>query len=94
MEFLTQYLNLVILGICLCLGYVVKKWVPDVDNKLIPTVNAVLGVVLSVWISGWQFTPEIVLGGLFSALAATGLYEAFRQWVEDGGLMDKIRGNV
>ena len=30
MEFLNEYMLPVVLGICLCVGYVVKKWIKDV----------------------------------------------------------------
>lgn len=36
--FLTEFMVPVIVGICLCIGYVVKKWIKDVDNKYIPTI--------------------------------------------------------
>lgn len=79
LEFLTQYCAPVIVGVCLCLGYVVKKWVSDVENKYIPTMNAMVGFLLSAWLGNWHLTPSILLTGLFSGLAATGVYEAFRQ---------------
>lgn len=82
MDFITQAVQPIILGICLCLGYVVKKWIPDVDNKFIPTINFFIGIVLAVWIGGWSFTPEIILNGAVSGLSATGLYEAFRNIME------------
>ena len=44
--FLADFMIPVIVGICLCVGYVIKKWVKDVDNKYIPTVCALLGVIL------------------------------------------------
>ena len=84
MTFLTEFCVPVIAGICLCVGYVVKKWLKDVDNKFIPTINAVLGVVLALWMSGFVFEPQTILQGLFSGLSATGLYEAFRQFIEKG----------
>ena len=69
--FLTEFMVPVIVGICLCVGYVVKKWIKDVDNKYIPTICAVLGVILAVWINGWTITAPILLSGLFSGLAST-----------------------
>lgn len=39
---------------------------------------AVSGILLNVWISGWTFTPEILLGGLASGLASTGAFEMVR----------------
>ena len=81
-EFLVEYFAPVIVGLCLCVGFVVKKWVADVDNRFIPTICAVLGVALAIWINFPTVTPEVVLTGLFSGLAATGLFEAFRNLID------------
>ena len=86
MEFLNDYLVLIIMGICLCIGYVIKHLIPaDRVNKLIPLIMAVLGVGLNVWLNGFAFTPEILLGGLASGLASTGLHQLFKQFIEKGG---------
>lgn len=82
MEFLNEFMLPVVLGICLCVGYIVKKWLKDVDNKCIPTIVAVLGIILSAWISEWNVTPEIILSGLVSGLASTGMHQVFKQFVE------------
>lgn len=83
MEFLNEYMLPVVLGICLCVGYIVKQWVSDIDNKYIPTIVAVIGVILSVWISNWNITPEIILSGLISGLSSTGLHQIFKQFIEN-----------
>ena len=63
-------------------GYVIKNVITtDTINKYIPLIMAVLGVVLNIWIN-MSFTPEILLGGMFSGLASTGLYEAFKQLIK------------
>ena len=80
-EFLSDYMIPVIIGICLLVGYVVKHWVKDVDNKIIPTLCAVLGVAVAVWISWGNITPEVILSGLASGLASTGLHQAFKQLI-------------
>ena len=36
-----------VVAACLVLGYIIKKWVKDVDNKYIPTILAAVGVVLA-----------------------------------------------
>ena len=46
-SYLSDYMIPVIVGLCLCVGYVTKKWVKDVDNKFIPTLCAALGVALA-----------------------------------------------
>ena len=76
LTFLMDYAVPVIVGICLCVGYVIKTSFPKVDNKYIPFVMAVLGCVLNVWIMS-GITPEILLGGMFSGLASTGLHQLF-----------------
>lgn len=81
MDFLKDYIVLMIVGICLCVGFVIKKWVKDVENKYIPTIVAILGIILSTWDSGWTFTPQVILSGLISGLASTGMYELFNQFI-------------
>ena len=44
MEFFNEFILPVVLGICLCVGYIVKKWIRDIDNKYIPTIVAMLGI--------------------------------------------------
>ena len=85
METLNTYINPVTLGLCLVVGYILKHWIKDVDNKIIPTVVAVLGVVVSVAASSWAITPENILNGAISGLASTGLHQLFKQWIDSGG---------
>lgn len=80
---LSGYWAPMIAGICLCVGTMIKKWMPDAGYKYIPTINGLMGLLLSIWMAGWTVTPDVILTGLFSGLASTGLYEAFRN------LMDK-----
>ena len=82
MEFLNDYMLPIVVGICLCVGYIVKKWIKDLDNKYIPTIVAIIGVFLSTWISEWQITPQVILSGLVSGLSSTGLHQLFKQYIE------------
>lgn len=86
MEFLKDFLVLIVLGICLCIGYVIKYVIPgDKINRFIPLIMALLGVFLNAWLNGFAFSPEILLGGLTSGLASTGLHQLFKQFIEKGG---------
>ena len=86
MEFLNGYLVLIVVGICLCVGYVLKNLVPtDKINKFIPLIMAVLGVFLNMWLNGFAISPDILLGGLASGLASTGMHQLFKQFIEKGG---------
>lgn len=77
LTFLNEYLVLVILGICVCVGYVIKTSVSKIPNNLIPLIMACLGVALNIWLNAFEFSPEILLGGLFTGLASTGLHQLF-----------------
>ena len=81
---LLDFANVIIVGICLCVGYILKNAVTtDKINRFIPLIMGVLGVLLSLWINK-SLTPEILLIGLISGLASTGLYEMFRNLIEKG----------
>jgi hypothetical protein len=84
MEVLSQYVVIIVLGICLAVGYIIKNSLNFISNKYIPLIMAVLGVILNVWINQWTFTPEILLGGLASGLASTGAFELVRN-IKGGG---------
>lgn len=81
LTFLSNYTVIVIVGICLITGYIAKKWIKDLDNKFIPTLVAILGCALNVWITG-SISPEVILAGAFSGLSSTGLHQVFKQLVE------------
>lgn len=79
--FLTEFAVPIIVGICLCIGYIIKNMIPsDGINKYIPLIMGALGVVLNVWIN-LGITPQILLGGLFSGLASTGMHQVFKNLI-------------
>ena len=80
-KFLTEFAVPIIVGICLCIGYIIKNMIPsDGINKYIPLIMGALGVALNVWIN-LGITPQILLGGLFSGLASTGLHQVFKNLI-------------
>ena len=88
MEFLNDFFVPIVVGICLCVGYAIKHFIPsDKVNKFIPIIVSAVGVFINTWHNGFLFTPEILLGGLASGLASTGLHQAFKQFVETGVIM-------
>lgn len=81
-DFLHEFAVPVVVGICLCAGYILKHLVPTQSiDRFIPLCMGVLGVVLNLWIRR-SVSPEILLGGLFSGLASTGLHQAFKQCID------------
>lgn len=81
LTFLSEAIVPVIVGICLCVGYVIKNSVPKLDNRYIPVILAFVGLALNIWIAN-TFSAEVILGGLFSGLSATGLHQAFRNVID------------
>lgn len=82
MELLNDYIVLLVVGICLCIGYLIKHSLDFIPNKYIPLIMAVLGVALNIWLNKGAFTPGILLGGLASGLASTGAFEVIKNLKE------------
>lgn len=81
LTFLAEYAVPIIVGICLCVGYILKNLVTtNKVNKYIPLIMGVLGVCINIWIN-MAFTPEILLAGMFSGLGSTGLHQMFVQLI-------------
>jgi len=79
---LTQFFDLVVVGICLCVGYIIKTSLDFIPNKYIPLIVGILGLIVKILMClGTGITAEVVLSGLLSGLASTGLYEAFKSLI-------------
>lgn len=85
LEFLNEYINLVVLGMCLCIGYVIKNSLSFINNKYIPLIMLTLGTFISIINNLGNINEAVILGGMISGLASTGLYEAMRNLLERDG---------
>lgn len=79
---LSSFANIIIIGICLCVGYVIKHSFSFIPNKHIPMIMATLGLILSISTDIKHISLELILTGLFSGLASTGCYEAFKNLIK------------
>lgn len=79
---LSSFADAIIVGICLCVGYVIKHSLDFIPNKYIPLIMACLGLIMSVCTNLDKITLEVILTGLFSGLASTGCYEAFKNLIK------------
>ncbi len=57
LNLLGGYLVLAVVGICVCVGYVIKTSFSFIENKYIPCIMALLGCALNIWIAGYV-SPE------------------------------------
>lgn len=79
---LTQYFSVVVVGICLCVGYVVKNSLDFIPNKYIPLIMLILGLISNILINiGTGINAEVILTGMLSGLASTGLHQMFSQLI-------------
>ena len=81
-SFITSYFVPVVMAGCLATGYVVKKWIKDVDNKYIPTIVFIEGAILNCIVMK-DVTVESIVGGAICGLASTGLHQAFTRLIEN-----------
>ena len=75
-EFIDGLIMPIITACALCIGFVMKKWLPA-DDKWIPTVLLILGAVSGLILFGCDY--EGIVKGMVSGLAAVGLHQAFKQ---------------
>lgn len=79
---LTQYFSVVVVGICLCVGYVIKNSLDFIPNKYIPAIMLILGLISNILINlGTGINAEVILTGMLSGLASTGLHQMFSQLI-------------
>lgn len=76
------YIVPMITALCLVVGYIVKKWIKDVDNKYIPTIVAIVGALFNVINVGLSI--EAIVYGAISGLASTGMHELLNQFIDGG----------
>lgn len=77
---LTNNFEMVVVVACLIVGYTIKTAFDFVPNKYIPTVLAVVGMVLNAIVNGASVN-NFVYGALMG-LASTGLHQAFKNFIE------------
>lgn len=69
----------IITAACLCIGFVMKKWMPT-DDKWIPTVLLLIGAISGLILFGADY--EGIVKGMVSGLAAVGLHQTFKQHIK------------
>ena len=81
LTFLSEFIVIITLAFCLGVGYVIKTSLDFIPNKYIPLIIGIIGVVFNAFVSG-AINPTVIVSGLMSRLASTGMYELFRNFIE------------
>lgn len=84
-----NYLIPIITVGCMCVGFVMKKWLPT-DDKWIPTVLLLLGAVSGAILFGLDY--EGIVKGMLSGLASVGLHQVFYQFAKNKLIPMDIEG--
>ena len=81
LSFLNEFVVVIVLAFCLGIGFIIKYSLDFIDNKYIPLIMGVVGVAFNIFVNSGAVTPGVIVGGLISGLASTGLYEMFRNFI-------------
>ena len=81
LTFLSEFIVVITLAFCLGVGYVIKTSLDFIPNKYIPLIMGAIGVIFNIFVSG-EVNPTVIVVGLISGLASTGMYELFRNFIE------------
>lgn len=87
LTFLMEFIDPITLGICLCVGFALKyaKIFEKFGNQYIPLSMLILGCIIGIITHIGNINAAVVLGGMISGLASTGLYEMMRNLLKYDG---------
>lgn len=83
LEFIIDMYIPVVMVICLCLGFCLKRFAPT-DNKWIPLILMIVGGVLACAYSK-DIAIDHIAAGMVTGLASVGLHQVFKQLIEPNG---------
>ena len=83
LEFIVDMYIPVVMVICLCVGFIMKRFLPT-DNKWIPLTLMILGAVIAC-IYNKGFSIDHLAAGMVTGLASTGLHQVFKQLIDPEG---------
>lgn len=87
LTFLMEFIEPITLGICLCIGFALKyaKIFEKFGNHYIPLTMLIFGCMIAIVTHIGNINATVILGGMISGLASTGLYEMLRNLLKYDG---------
>lgn len=87
LTFLMEFVEPITLAICLCIGFSLKyaKLFERFGNQYIPLTMLILGCMIAIVTHIGNINAAVILGGMISGLASTGLYEMLRNLLKYDG---------
>lgn len=94
LTFLLEYIDPITMGICLCIGFALKyaKIFEHFGNQYIPISMMILGCIIGIITHLGDINAAVLLGGMISGLASTGLYEMLRNLLDKDGKKEDQEG--
>lgn len=83
LEFIVNMYIPIVMVICLCIGFVLKRFLPT-DNKFIPLILLILGAVIACIYHG-DISIDHIAAGMVTGLASVGLHQVFKQLINPDG---------
>ena len=80
MNQLLMYIDVVAVGICLCITYILKHALAEYPQKYMPLIMSIVGIAVEI-LAKHNLAMEIVLTGMLSGLSSIGLYSLFKKWL-------------
>lgn len=77
-EIIQQYAMVPVTLACLLIGWLLKHIITSLDNKWIPLILAMVGIVGVLWMNTWALTPANFLSGLCSAALAVWIHNNYK----------------
>jgi len=77
---LSNFIIILPCAAALIIGFLVKHAIPAVPNRFIPLICGAIGLGVNIWVN-MSFSPEILVTGLVSGVAATGMFEMVRNLI-------------
>lgn len=79
LEILEQYVVVITAAFVVAVVQAIKGFIPeDLQKKYLPAFAAILGVAFNIAVANFAITPLVIVQGLASGLAGTGLYELIK----------------
>lgn len=72
---------------CLIFGYILKNYI-SLENKHIPLIMALLGIILNIFINGYVSFSSTIVAGALSGLISTGLHQLFSNYISNSAGTD------
>ncbi|MBE7056906.1 MAG: holin [Ruminococcaceae bacterium] len=85
---LSSFIVLIPCFTALVVGFLIKKTAGDKIDRFVPLILAGIGLLINMWVN-LSITPEILIEGLISGIAAMGMFDMIKGFAGEKKEEDK-----